>query len=174
MATSRTTPPTGASTPSPSTPAPARKPMGYRWLWVLVGLAVVVSILLVYAENRVYEPATPFLGGIGDHVHAFALDPQHDNHIYVGTHYGFFRTTDGGANWARLNGQGGISAALVATSLSISPIDSKTVYVTGYELGSGTASGVFVTHDDGAHWSSLPTGGTGPSGGTGHLPDPRL
>src|SRR5215469_6997785 len=120
MTTSRTTPPAGASTPPPS--APARKPMGYRWLWVLVGLAIVVSILLVYAENRVYEPATPFLGGIGDHVHAFALDPLHDNHIYVGTHYGFFRTTDGGANWARLNGQGGISAALVATSLSISPI----------------------------------------------------
>jgi photosystem II stability/assembly factor-like uncharacterized protein len=142
--------------------------MSYRWLFVLGGLAIVVSILLVYAENRVYEPATPFEGGIGDHVHAFALDPLHNNHIYVGTHYGFFRTTDGGANWMRLNGQGGISAALVATSLSISPIDGKTVYVTGYELGSGNASGVFVTHDDGDHWSSLPTGGAG------HLPDPRL
>ncbi len=149
-------------------PVTPRRPMNYRWLAVLVVLAIGVSILLVYAENRVYEPATPFLGGTGDHVHAFALDPNNDAHFYVGTHYGFFRTNDGGAQWARLNGTGGITSDLVATSISISPIDGRTVYATGYTLSSGNAAGVFVTHDDGAHWQGLPTGGTG------NLPDPRL
>ncbi len=145
-----------------------RKPTNYRWLIVLLGLAVVVSILLVYAENRVYEPATPFLGGSGDHVHSLALDPLHPNHFYLGTHYGFFRTTDGGAHWDRLNGSGGLIATLVATSLTISPVDSRTVYVTGYELGDGNATGIYVTQDDGAHWHLMPTGGKG------QLPDPRV
>ena len=145
-----------------------RKPMSYRWLLVLGGLAIIVSILLVYAENRVYQPNTPFSGGISDHVHAFALDPFHQEHFYLGTHYGFFRTTDGGATWTRLNGIGGIAQTLVATSVSVSPFDGNTVYVTGYELASGNAAGVYVTHDDGAHWTNLPTGGAG------NLPDPRL
>ena len=148
--------------------SPPRKPMNYRWVLVLIVLAIVVSILLVYAENRVYQPSTPFAGGSGDHVHALALDPLHPNHLYLGTHYGFFRTTDGGANWTRLNGASGIAATLVATSITLSPIDSRTVYVTGYRLDTGNATGIYVTQDDGGHWQHLTTGGAG------QLPDARV
>lgn len=157
-----------SQTASPAPLAPSRQPMRYRWLMVLMGLAVVVAILLVYAQNTVYQPTTPFVGGSGDHVHAFALDPRAPKHLYVGTHYGFFRTNDGGAHWARLNDQGGIPGTLVATSVSLSPIDGQTVYTTGYLLGDGNAAGVFVTRDDGAHWAALP------NGGARQLPDPRI
>ncbi len=143
-------------------------PMRYRWLLILIGLAIVVSILLVYAQNTVYQPSNPFAGGSGDHVHAFALDPQQPNHLYVGTHFGFFVSDDGGATWRRLNGQGGIAATLVATSVSISPLAGATVYATGYNLGDGSAAGVYVTLDNGLHWNHLPTGGAG------QIPDPRL
>lgn len=140
----------------------------YRWVLVLLGLGILVSALLVFAENRVYEPATPFVGGTGDHVHAFALDPFHANHFYVGSHYGFFRTDDGGATWDRLNNASGMKQTLVATSISVSPIESNVAYVAGYLFDTGNAAGIFVTSDDGKHWQSLPTGGTG------QLPDPRL
>lgn len=156
-----------AAAPAKPASTPPRK-QSYRWVLVLIALAVVVSILLVYAENRVYNPATPFAGGTGDHVHAFALDPMQARHYYVGTHYGFFRTRDGGQSWDSLKGQGGLSATLVATSVSISPIDGRTVYVTGYRLDTGNPTGLAVTHDDGAHWQTLPTGGAN------HLPDPRI
>jgi hypothetical protein len=142
--------------------------MNYRWLLVIVGLAIVVSILLVYAENRVYQPSTPFTGGTGDHVHAFVIDPFNARHIYLGTHYGFFRSNDGGSSWTRLSGAGGIPQTLIVTSLSLSPIDSGTVYATGYDLDSGNALGFFRTTDDGARWQNLPTGGTG------ELPNPRV
>lgn len=142
--------------------------MNYRWLLVLVTLAIGVSILLVYAENRVYQPTTPFVGGSGDHVHALALDPLHPNHLYLGTHYGFFRSADGGANWTRLNGASGMVSTLVATSITISPLDARTVYVTGYRLDNGNATGIFVTRDDGSHWQQVPMGGAG------QLPDPRV
>lgn len=146
----------------------ARKPVNYRWLVVVIALAVAVSVLLVFAENRVYQPATPFAGGTGDHVHAFALDPLHANHVYAGTHYGFFRSTDGGGSWTRLNGNSGLATTIVATAITISPLDSRTVYVAGYRLDNGNAVGLAVTHDDGAHWRTLPTGGAG------QLPDPRV
>lgn len=151
----------------PTTPA-VRKPVNYRWLVVVIALAVVVSVLLVFAENRVYQPSTPFAGGTGDHVHAFALDPLHANHLYAGTHYGFFRSTDGGGSWTRLNGNSGLTTTLVATAITISPLDSHTVYVAGYRLDNGNAAGLAVTHDDGAHWRTLPTGTAG------ELPDPRV
>ena len=160
-----TTPPV---LPTATTSTPRRKPMNYRWLLVLFGLAIIVSILLVYAQNRVYEPSNPFQGGTGDHVHAFALDPYASKHMYLGAHYGFFRSTDGGASWTRLNGNGGITKTLVATSISISPRDARTVYVTGYNIGSGNATGIYVTHDDGSNWQNLATGGAG------NLPDPRV
>jgi hypothetical protein len=135
---------------------------------VLIALAVGVSILLVYAENRVYNPATPYEGGTGDHVHALALDPMQAQHMYLGTHYGFFRTRNGGGQWTRLNGHNGLSATLVATTISISPLDGRTAYVSGYLLANGNATGVFVTHDDGDHWQQLATGGKD------QLPDPRI
>lgn len=147
---------------------PQRKGMNYRWLAILLILAVLVSIVLVYAENRVYEPATPFLGGTGDHVHAFVLDPMNARHIYMGTHYGFFRSDDGGQSWSRLNSMPGMAPTLVVTTLSISPIDAQTTYVDGYLLSNGNAGGVFVTHNNGASWHVLPTGKSG------ELPDPRI
>jgi hypothetical protein len=147
---------------------PARKKVSYRWVLVLLGLAIGVSILLVYAENRVYFPSDPYSGGSADHVHAFALDPQQPQHLYIGTHYGFFRSRDGGQSWTRLNGQNGMSATIVATSVSISPVAGHTVYVSGYLLDSGNPTGLAVTLDDGAHWHLLPTGGAN------HLPDPRI
>lgn len=154
--------------PQGASPKAVRKPMNYRWLVVLIALGIVVSVLLVYAQNQVYEPATPFLGGTGDHVHAFALDPSQPDHMYVGTHYGFFRSNDMGSQWTRLNGVGGIPGTLVATSVSISSLDGRTVYATGYNLGSGNAAGVFVSRDDGGHWRLLSTGGAH------NLPDPRV
>jgi hypothetical protein len=147
----------------------AKRPsISYRWVVVLLLLAVGVSILLVYAENRVYNPTTPYDSGSGDHVHAFALDPMNAQHFYLGTHYGFFRTRDGGRSWTRLNGHNGLTNTLVATSITMSPLDARTLYVTGYLLDSGNSAGVFVTRDDGDHWQQIITGGKG------QLPDPRV
>jgi hypothetical protein len=142
--------------------------MNYRWALILIGLAVAVSILLVIAEQRVYQPSTPFAGGTGDHVHAFALDPVHPDHLYLGAHFGFFRSNDGGGSWRRLNDAPGLPGTLVATSISISPMDSRTVYVTGYRLDNANPAGLAVTHDDGGHWTTLPTGGRE------QFPDPRV
>ena len=146
-----------------------RKPTNYRPLLVLVILAVVVSALLVFAENRVYQPATPFTSGAGDHVHAFALDPMQPHHFFLGSHYGFFLTTDGGSDWTRLNDAPGMAKTLVATSIALSPIDGQTAYVSGYRLDVGDPVGIYATTDDGGHWQQEPTGNK-----AGELPDPRL
>jgi|GEM_PF-3009563 photosystem II stability/assembly factor-like uncharacterized protein len=141
----------------------------YRWLLILIALAIALSILLVYAENYFYNPATPFRGGIGDHIHAMVLDLKHPNILFVGTHYGIFRTDDAGATWTSLtNGHHGLSSVLIATSITVSPVNDANVYLTGYMRDSGNAAGLLVSHDDGNTWQTLPTGGPG------QLPNPRI
>jgi photosystem II stability/assembly factor-like uncharacterized protein len=141
----------------------------YRWLLVLLALAVALSVLLVYAENYFYNPATPFRGGIGDHVHAMTLDLQHPNILFVGTHYGTFRSDDSGATWTALDNQShGLSDVLIATSITVSPVYDINVYLTGYMRDSGNAAGMLVSHDGGDTWQTLPTGGPG------QLPNPRI
>jgi len=141
----------------------------YRWLLILAALAIVLSILLVYAENYFYNPATPFRGGIGDHIHSMVLDLKRPNILFIGTHYGTFRSDDSGASWTSLgNASHGLSSVLIATSITISPVDDENVYLTGYMRDSGNASGVLVSHDGGNTWQTLPTSGPG------QLPNPRV
>ncbi|MHC5212726.1 MAG: WD40/YVTN/BNR-like repeat-containing protein [Planctomycetota bacterium] len=54
---------------------------------------------------------------------AVVVDPDKPGHVYVGNDIGVWRTTNGGASWARL--PQGLSAAVLVNELGISPTDRK-------------------------------------------------
>ncbi len=74
------------------------------------------------------------------------------NTVYIGTHGGVFKTTDGGAHWTDLTL--GKLPRLGIGALALDPRDSKTLYVgTGVSLltrsDDSAGTGLYVTHDGG-------------------------
>jgi hypothetical protein len=89
---------------------------------------------------------------------AAAVDPRDKtgSTLYVGTMGGLWRTTDAGNHWKPLGDRAFARSAVGAVALD--PRDPRTVYAgTGIALatlsGDAPGSGVYVSHDDGRHWS---------------------
>jgi photosystem II stability/assembly factor-like uncharacterized protein len=83
-------------------------------------------------------------------ISAIAIDPTNNNTVYVtvdivnGGHV--FKTTDGGATWANVDGTGTTGIPNTpAISVAINPLNTAMVYV-------GTDNGVFESLDAGATW----------------------
>ncbi|MGH9766905.1 MAG: WD40/YVTN/BNR-like repeat-containing protein, partial [Blastocatellia bacterium] len=107
-----------------------------------------------------WRPIADLIGNIT--VSSMAMEPGNPNVIYVGTGegvYGFeqdtsvgdfrgagiFKTTDGGANWTRLDGTRGRDFYYV-NDLVISPNDKNRIYA-------ATGTGVWRSVDGGANWT---------------------
>jgi photosystem II stability/assembly factor-like uncharacterized protein len=105
-------------------------------------------------------------------VGAIAISPSDDRSVWVGTGEsnprntveggnGIWHSGDGGKTWTHL----GLDDAGNISSIAIDPRDPRTVVVgvLGPVFRDGTTRGVYVTHDDGAHWNR--TLYVGPSSG---------
>jgi photosystem II stability/assembly factor-like uncharacterized protein len=83
-----------------------------------------------------------------------AFDPADSNTFYIGSPAGStWKTTDGGNTWASLYD---FLPTLGVADIKINPLDRNTIFVaTGDGDGSDTySSGVIVSHDGGATWST--------------------
>lgn len=101
-----------------------------------------------------WTPMSDLLPNIA--VNSMAMDPKNPNIIYAGTGEGYFnidgvrgagifKTTDGGANWTRLEGTTSLDFYYV-NDLVVSPLNSQRVYA-------ATRSGVMQSSDGGVTWT---------------------
>lgn len=91
--------------------------------------------------------------GIG-RINVVAFDPIDSNIMYVGSAAGStWKTTDGGATWRSLYDN---LPTLGVADIKINPLNRNTIYVaTGDgDAGDAYSSGVIVSHDAGATWST--------------------
>lgn len=102
--------------------------------------------------------------GLGPDILALVVDSLAPLTLYAGVS-GFFgsvyKTTDGGANWQRMNAGlsisiNGVSNPLTPTALAIDPTNPATIYV-------GTTFGVWRSVDGGASWSVRSDGLSSPA-----------
>jgi photosystem II stability/assembly factor-like uncharacterized protein len=93
------------------------------------------------------------------------IDPNHPNVIWAGmwetrqgpwenaawsgTGGGLFKSTDGGNTWKEITGHG-LPDGIVQTDLTMSPSDSKRIYVT---VASGRNVGLYRSDDGGENWT---------------------
>jgi hypothetical protein len=88
------------------------------------------------------------IGPSSGYVNSFAIDPANPNVMYVGTYYGVFKTTDGGASWKN-------SSLPPTHAIAVDPVNPNNVYA-GTNPG-GSCSGkypLFKSIDAGATWSN--------------------
>jgi photosystem II stability/assembly factor-like uncharacterized protein len=85
--------------------------------------------------------------GLSGYVHDLVIDPVDTGIIYAATEGGIYKSTNGGASFAKVSGSVGYT-----NSLFIDPGDHLTVYA-------GTQSqGVYVTHNAGSTWLAMNDG----------------
>jgi hypothetical protein len=85
-----------------------------------------------------------------------AAQPGSPNVVYIGNMGGLWRSADAGAHWTNLTD--GKLPRVPIGAVAIDPADAKTIYVgTGISYltlsGDVNGTGIYVTHDTGAHWS---------------------
>jgi photosystem II stability/assembly factor-like uncharacterized protein len=90
---------------------------------------------------------------------SLAIDPQNPSIVYGGTGIGgVLKTVNGGASWTTITGN--LPALREVAAIAIDPVDASNVYI-GMEANVNVGKGgVFVTHNGGASWTSLPNGMT--------------
>ena len=135
-------------------------------------LALGVIVLVALAGcNQNPQPTGGKGANFGDqknHIHAMVTLPGHPGTLLVGTHYGMFRTTDGGQTWKKVLGDPGqLAEHLMDQYLTVSPVNAERVYFEAISFPdlpkpAGTA-GVYSSTDGGVTWklasalSSLPS-----------------
>ncbi len=89
--------------------------------------------------------------GIG-RVETFWVNPSDSNHMYMGSRSGgFWRTTDGGANWENT------TDFLVASgvfSIAVNPANSNEVLIAVQQGGNGYTHGIYKSTDGGKTWAT--------------------
>lgn len=106
-----------------------------------------------------------YSAGIG-RVEAFWVNPNDDQHIYMGSRSGgFWRTTDGGASW--LNTTDFLIASGV-NAIAVNPNNPDSVLINVRNANNGTTHGIYRSTDGGLTWaqtafnpSNLSWGGLG-------------
>ena len=119
---------------------------------VLLVVAIVVCWqILSYFNNssRPFVVGRP-LSNPHTHLHTIAMG-NHSGVIYLGTHYGLFRSTDGGHSWPQQ--QGALNNTMI-TSIAVSPSNGNVLAVTGIPNGNGSAQmGIYFSSDGGTNWN---------------------
>ena len=121
---------------------------------LLVGL--VLSLALGVTPALAGEPWTA-TGPYGGDARSLVYDPQHPQHIFLGTSSGqLFVSYDGGSTW---HGFAHIGSGddLVLDHILIDPRNSNLMYVSAWSVtGQRSGGGVFRTLDGGRNWTELP------------------
>lgn len=97
-------------------------------------LEAFTGTLTEQASGTVAEPTTPFV-----------VDPTDPRTLYVGTPYGVYRSTDGGATWTKAST--GILTPRI-TGATVDPDDTSTIYAT-------SADALYKSTDGGATWTEI-------------------
>lgn len=122
----------GRAPKTPQAPRPKQQPI--RWIWLCVTAALGAAVFTV-----AYFAATGGGGATGQatastglpnaaHYHSLLVSPADPDELFLGTHEGIYRSTDGGGHWAsyRLAGQDAMSLAR--------PAESRTVWMAGHNV----------------------------------------
>lgn len=92
-----------------------------------------------------------------NHIHTMVALAGHPGTLLVGTHYGMFRTTNGGQTWKKVLGDPGqLAEHLMDQYLTASPVNAERVYFEAISFPdlpkpTGTA-GVYTSTDGGVTW----------------------
>ncbi len=91
--------------------------------------------------------------GINARIFAYAINPQNQNIMYLGSlDSGVYKTTNGGLTWARaISGM----TYYKVQCLAISPSNPDVLYAGTDSLGGWTNSGVYKSTDAGANWTLM-------------------
>ncbi len=96
------------------------------------------------------------LGPDGGDVRSLAYDPHDPNRVFLGTSTGvIFVSEDGGHNWSRF-AKLGSGDDYVLDHIAIDPQNSKTIYVSAWNVQDQSAGDIFRTRNGGKDWESLP------------------
>ena len=89
--------------------------------------------------------------------YALAIDPQTPDTVYVGTNYGMYKSTNGGATWSAINN--GLTADSQIRSLAIDPQTPSTIYAGGVTFEFLKPLGeVYKSTNGGADWIAINSG----------------
>src|SRR5947207_5916088 len=98
-------------------------------------------------------------GTAANHVHSLVVLPP--NVLVLATHYGLFRSQDGGTSWQEVaGGDNQLMQGLMTYSLAVSPLDAQRLYVLtqlAVNPHKGTL-GLYTSTDQGRTWQlAIPT-----------------
>src|SRR6202790_2724394 len=95
------------------------------------------------------------LGPDGGDVRSLAYDPQHPDHIFLGTSTGtLFSSTDGGHSWSRFAHLGS-GDDYVIDHLAIDPQRPNKMYAAAWSVETQQAGDVFYSEDAGKTWETM-------------------
>ncbi|MFL5666072.1 MAG: hypothetical protein ACJ8BW_32700 [Ktedonobacteraceae bacterium] len=156
---SLTKPPSSAGTVlTPGRPV-QEKPLAQRTrrrplqLLLLVLLIIPVVVVWQMLNNRL-NSTDPTVAGRPlsngqTHLHTIAFGATSDT-VYLGTHYGFFSSHDGGRTWPQ---QRGTLNNLMILNIAVSPNNSRVLAVIGQPTsGLGNQGGIYFSSDEGNTW----------------------
>lgn len=139
-----------------------------RGMWTVLALAALVGALALAGCGSSSTRDGP--GGSLNHVHDLLALRGVPRTVLLATHFGLYRTTDGGAHWTEVAGESGQAAdGLMLFKLSQSPVDPQRVYLlaiprTGRPQDAKATTGIYTSGDAGKTWklvtpvSFFPTG----------------
>ncbi|MGC2163320.1 MAG: transcriptional regulator [Silvibacterium sp.] len=118
-------------------------------------LCLATLIVLSPAAARAASSRWISVGPEGGDARAFASSPRDPHHLYLGTTNSWiYQSVDDGATWTRLAELGNVDD-LVVDNLMVDEADPKTLYAGVWQMDQ-TNGGIYVTHDGGHTWASIP------------------
>src|SRR5437870_2065697 len=135
-----------------------------KWL-ICLTLTITTFLFAACSSNSTTitaSPTSPPVNGFGsaaNHTHAMLALPNHV--LILATHYGLFRSQDGGTSWQEVaGGDNQLMQGLMTYSLVVSPLDAQRLYVLtqlAVNPHKGTL-GLYTSADQGRTWQlAIPT-----------------
>jgi photosystem II stability/assembly factor-like uncharacterized protein len=139
---------------------PERQRGWYARLGMWWALLVALAVLVLTACGQNPQPNGANFGDQKNHIHAMLALPGKAGQVLLATHYGLFRTTDGGKTWQKvLGGPGQLAQGLMTQYLTASPANPERVYVEAITFPdlpkSSGVPGIYTSTDGGATWSLM-------------------
>src|SRR6516164_2031438 len=125
-----------------------------RYSGFLASLALVASLLIVAGCGS----SSDSYGGDKNHIHDLLALSGAPNTLLVASHFGLYRTADGGKTWSEVaGGSGQLMDGLMIYKLAQSPVAQKRVYaLAGYRPEDKAAAkgelGIYLSDDAGLSW----------------------
>jgi len=126
--------------------------------WAL--LAVLAALVLAACNQDTPPPNRGAdFGDQKNHIHTMITVPGKPGLILLGTHYGLYRTTDGGQHWKKVLGDPGeLAENLMTQYLTVSPVNPQRIWVEAISFQDlptqhAGVAGIYTSTDDGATWS---------------------